>query len=67
VCRGSHSSAVLADGRLGGDPRQQLLKQDNTRWSRALLGSSLVLLYLQDYRHAQAVNVAAGSTGVCPF
>ena len=47
VCRGSHGSTDLAGGYLDGDPRQQLVKQANTRWPRALLGSLLVLLDLQ--------------------
>ena len=32
VCRSSHGSPDLAGGHLDGDPRQQLIKQDNTRW-----------------------------------
>ena len=67
VCRGSHGSADLAGSHLDGDPRQQLIQQDNARWSRALLGSSPMLFYLQECRHAQAVNVAAGPTDVCHF
>jgi len=43
VCRGSHNSAALTDGRLGGHPRQHSIKQDNKRLL-VELGHTLAIL-----------------------
>ena len=43
VCRSSHSSAALADGRLGGDPCQHSIKQD-IKHLLAVLGRTLATL-----------------------
>ena len=46
VCRGSHSSAALADGRLGGDHLQHSIKQDN---KHLLAGLSHTLAILRGW------------------
>ena len=33
VCRSNYGSTDLAGSHLDGDPRQQLIKQDNKRWN----------------------------------
>ena len=69
MCRRSHSSAALADGRLGGDHRQHSIKQDNTRLlaelghTLAILRGGLCLFVPQDNMQTVSRTISLNSTG----
>jgi hypothetical protein len=59
VCRDCCGSAVLIDGHLDGNPRQQLIKQDNPH--RPSFGVAFAFpFYEYPYRHPYDVEKEAG-------